>query len=104
MWTPPARELNEEEKATVARLRTKQEQIQKRQSALYAEINGEVADETKGMKRGSEEWTKVMRAVNGRYGEQRSAIRKEAKEVADAIGELVPAPQRKSFVWLYERQ
>ncbi|MHC4933243.1 MAG: FG-GAP repeat domain-containing protein [Planctomycetota bacterium] len=104
MWTPEARVLTNEEQATVARLKTEQEAVRKRQAELMAKINAEAAKATEGLERSSDEYRKKRSAVYARYNDQLSAIRGESQRLAKQIGELVPAPQRKSFVWLYERR
>ena len=103
MWTPASRELSAEEQATVTRLRAQQQEIQKRNSELRQKINAEVAKQAEGLELNSPEWRKKQSAVYATYRDQTTAIRTELAEVSKLIGELVPSPQRKSFVWLYER-
>jgi hypothetical protein len=104
MWTPKARPLSRQEQATVARLKEKQKAVQKRQSDLMAKVNAEASKAAAGLDPSSDEYRKKWSAVYAQYGGQISAARKESEDLAKQIGELVPAPQRKSFVWLYERQ
>ena len=103
MWTPEARPLTDEEQATVARLREEQGAVQKRRSDLTAEINAEIAKAAEGLERTSDEYKKKRSAVYAKHRERLTAIGKEYKDLADRIGELVPAAQRKPFVWIYER-
>ena len=42
-------------------------------------------------------------AVYAKYRDQTSAFSKEYQALAEKLNALVPGPQRKSFVWLYER-
>ncbi len=103
MWTPEARRLTDEEQATVARLKKKQQVAQKRYSDLIRKINAEANEAAKGLDRGSDEFRKKWSEVWKKYDEPMSAVRKESQGLAKQIGELVPAAQRKAFVWLYER-
>ena len=104
MWTPAARVLSEEEQATVARLRKEQQAVQQRQSDLMSKVRAEADKAAAGLDRSSDEYRKKWSAAYQKYGGHIAAIRKESQDLAKQIGELVPAPQRKSFVWLYERQ
>ncbi|MHC4955995.1 MAG: FG-GAP repeat domain-containing protein [Planctomycetota bacterium] len=104
MWTPEARELSAEEQATVARLKTEQAAIQKKQSAIMTKVNAETAEAAKGAERSSDEYRKAWSATYKKYSAEMGAVRKDSQAVAKKIGALVPAAQRKSFVWLYERQ
>jgi len=103
-WQPPARELTEEETNVVARLRSEQKAILERRQALMKEYSAAVAEATKGIDRSDEAYRKKASAGYQEHGDRLRAIGREVKEVADRIGELVPAAQRKSFVWLYERR
>ena len=103
MWTPEARPLSEEEQATVARLRKEQQEVQKRQAELMGKINAEVAKAAEGLEPTSVEYRKKRSEAYKKYRGQTTAIREQNQALATKIGELVPAAQRKSFVWLYER-
>jgi predicted nucleic acid-binding Zn-ribbon protein len=103
MWTPEARPLSEEEQATVARLKSEQQAVQKRQSDLMGKINAEAAKAAEGLEPNSDEYREKRSAAYAKYRDQMTAIHKENQSLATKIGELVPAAQRKSFVWLYER-
>jgi len=103
MWTPKARPLSEQEQATVARLQKELEAVQKRQSDLTGKLNAEVNQAAEGLERSSPEFRKKWSAIYAKYRDQMTAIRKEGQALSKRIGELVPAPQRQSFVWLYER-
>jgi len=104
MWTPKARQLNDEEKATVARLRKEQKELRSRQSKLNKKIQAEIAEASAGMDRNSKEARLKRSAVYTKYRKERSAFAKEFQALNKPLNELVPGPQRKSFVWLYERQ
>ncbi|MHC4136193.1 MAG: FG-GAP repeat domain-containing protein [Planctomycetota bacterium] len=103
MWTPEARPLSGEEQATVARLRKEQQAVKKRQTDLMGKVNAEANKAAAELDRSSEEFRKKWSAVYAKYRNQISGIQKESQHLAKQIGELVPAPQRQSFVWLYER-
>ena len=103
MWTPRARPLSEEEQATVALLKKHQQAIQKQQADVMGKVNAEVAKAAEGLERTSKEYRQKWSEVRAKYGGQIAAWQKENQRLAKRIGELVPAAQRKSFVWLYER-
>jgi len=103
MWTPEARPLTEEEQATVARLQKERQAVQKQQADVMAKVNAEAAKSAEGLERTSKEYRQKRSEAYAKYRKQISAIQKESQRLASQIGELVPAPQRKSFVWLYER-
>jgi chromosome segregation ATPase len=46
-----------------------------------------------------EAWSKAYTA----HRKELDPIRKELQSLSKQIGELVPAPQRKAYIWLYER-
>jgi hypothetical protein len=103
MWTPKGRVLTDEEKATVASLRKKQSKVQKEQSGLMRKISAEATEATLGIDRKSKEWRTKRSAVYSKYRDQTSAFYKRTSALKNQIQKLVPGPQRKSFVWLYER-
>ncbi len=70
---------------------------------MRQKINAEVAKQAEGLERNSPEWRKKSSEVRAAHREETTAIRRELMKVTRLIGELVPAPQRKSFVWFYER-
>ena len=104
MWTPKARQLDDEEKATVARLQKEQTQLRSRQSKLSTKMQAEAAEATAGMDRKSKETRAKRSAVYAKYRDQSMAFGKENQALTKQLNELVPGPQRKSFVWLYERR
>ncbi len=104
MWTPKGRQLDDEEKATVARLQKEQTQLRSRQSKLSTKISAEAAEAIAGMDRKSVEARAKRSEVYAKYRDQRMAFAKESQALTKQLNELVPGPQRKSFVWLYERQ
>ena len=104
MWTPKGKKLDAEEKATVARLRKEQQQLSSRRSKLSTKIRAEATEAIAGMDSKSVEARAKRSAVYAKYRDQTSAFGKEYQALAKQLNELVPAPQRKAFVWLYERQ
>jgi hypothetical protein len=104
LWTPPARVLNEEEKATAVRLKELQQNLQAAMQKIYAARNTDQKKATKGLERGSDEWKAKRKPV---YDSHRPAITAQSKmiqAVQKELNVLVPTLQRKTFVWLYERQ
>ncbi len=104
MWTPKGRPLTAEEKTTVARLEKEQSVVQSRRSELMTKMRAEADDAAAGMDPKSNEARAMKSAVYTKYRDQTSALTKEYQALAKQLNELVPAPQRKSFVWLYERR
>ena len=103
MWTPAPRKLTEEEQATVARLRKQQAEVQTRQRALSRKMAAEISAATQGLDLTSDAYRKKRSEVYAKYSEQRNKVRIEYMGYGKRISWLVPAPQRKAFVWLYER-
>lgn len=103
IWTPEGRELDDAQKKLVEKMQLQQSDAQAAMQAVSEKMMIEVEEATKGMERGSDEWTKVYREISGRYAEDRAGPSKRMREAREVLGELVPTQQRKSFVWLYER-
>jgi hypothetical protein len=103
MWTPEVRQLNDEETATVARLQEEQKLLRSRQSELSTKMRAEATEATAGLERNSDEARAKTTAVYAGYRDQTSAFAKEGAAITEQLDELVARPQRKSFVWLYER-
>ena len=70
---------------------------------LRSKVDAEVAKQAEGLEPNSAEWRKKRSVVSAAHRDERSAIYADRVKVLKLIGELVPSPQRKSFVWLYER-
>lgn len=104
MWTPKGRKLDDEEQATVARLRKEQKQLQARRSELSTKMRAEATEATAGMDNTSPEARAKTSAVYAKYRDQTQAHAQEYQALTKELDALVPGPQRKSFVWLYERQ
>jgi hypothetical protein len=103
MWTPEARALSREEQATVARLQKEQQAVQKRQQELMGKVNAEAQKAAEGLDRSSKEYREQWSAAYAKYKSEITKVRKEYQRLAKQINELVPAPKREAFVWLYER-
>jgi hypothetical protein len=103
MWTPPARELTADEKAQAEKLKQEQAAIGKRQQELMKKVNADAEKAAEGLDRSSDEYRKKWSETYGKYRPQLTEINKERQRVTKRLNELIPAPQRKSFVWLYER-
>ena len=104
MWTPEARELDEDEQAEVARLKAKQNAAQMRQRDLMKKIQAETAQAATGMERGSPAYQKKYSEIFNKHRDDYTAIRQKIQGLAKELNELIPAPQRQAFVWLYERR
>jgi len=103
LWTPEGRPLSEEEQAAVARLRKEQEALREKQSPLMKTIQEKTAKAAEGLERNSKEYREKWSEVYQQHGAEMAEIRKEFQAVTAKIGEMVPAPQRVGFAWLYER-
>ena len=103
MWTPPGRELSEKETATVARLRKEQKGLRAQQSAVMKEIRAEATEATAGMDAKSKAARAKTVAVYKKHRDRTSAFAKQSGAVTKQLNALVPGPQRKAFVWFYER-
>ena len=66
-------------------------------------MRAEATEATAGLDRTSEEARAKTTAVYAGYRDQTSASMKEHQALTEKLNALVPGPQRKSFVWLYER-
>lgn len=104
MWTPKPRELSKEEKAEATRLKKQLKEVETSRNKLYQKISTEAAEAIAGMDSKSKEARTKRSEVYTKYRDQTSAAYKEFQAVKDKLEKLVPGPQRKTFVWLYERQ
>ena len=104
MWTPKKRTLTAEEKASLEVLREREKQANKRSRAVSDEYRADFKKAGEGLERGSPERGQAERAVGKAFRERLRKSSKETSEIRNAIGELVPSKQRRSFVWLYERK
>ncbi len=100
-WSPPGRELSEEEQATVARLRAREAELQEAYAAISVEYSDALDAALEG--KSEEEQEAVFTEVYGQFRERMQAASEALKEVTDEIETYVPRPQRKPLVWFYER-
>ena len=63
----------------------------------------EATEATAGLDRKSKEAREKTAAVYNKYRDQTSEFYKKVNALTKQLDKLVPGPQRKSFVWLYER-
>ncbi len=103
LWTPKGRELNAKEKAKVTALRAQLAALTGRRSKLLRKISAEVTEATVGLDPKSKEWRAKVKPIRAKYRNENSAFGKERLAVSKQLKALVPGPQRRSFVWLYER-
>ena len=103
MWTPPARELSADEQATVARLKKQQQEVTVQQQELMTKVQAEASKAQEGLDPKSKEYREAWSKAYTARTKELQPIRKELQSLAKQIGELMPAPQRKAYVWLYER-
>ncbi|MHC4939635.1 MAG: FG-GAP repeat domain-containing protein [Planctomycetota bacterium] len=104
IWKPKARELSDEEKATVKRLQKQQQENQAALQEIYAKLNSEVNAATKGLERGSPEWREKYQPIYDRYRPDMTPLSKKAQSLSKELAELVPTNKRETFVWFYERK
>jgi predicted nucleic acid-binding Zn-ribbon protein len=82
---------------------TQQQAVLKQQADVMGKMKADTAKAAEGLERTSKEYRQKSSEVYAKYRKALSAIQKEYQRLGKQIGELVPAAQRKSFVWLYER-
>ena len=104
MWAPVARELNDEERAVVARLSAERTEVQAQQQKIMAAISEKANKATEGLDSSTDEYRKKRSAVYAEHRDQYMPVMKQVQELTKKIGELVPGPKRETFVWLYERK
>jgi hypothetical protein len=104
LWTPPARELTEEEQAKAAELQEERDSIQQDLMNLSRTYGEEIRAATDGKDPESAEAKEAMDAARKRYSEASAPLRTRMQAVMGPLEELVPGPKRETFVWLYERK
>jgi hypothetical protein len=103
LWSPPARELSAEEQATVARLKKQQKLVIVQRQEIMTKVQAEAKKAREGLDPKSKQFREALSAAYASHSDQLTPIRKELQSLSKQINELVPAPQRQAFVWLYER-
>ena len=104
MWNTPDRDLNDEEKATVARLRKEQKAIMNRNAAMSRKMRAEATKATEGLEPSSPEYREKWMAVIRTYEKKMAPLTRQIQELGKQLGKYVASRQRESLVWLYERR
>ena len=78
--------------------------LQAERSTLMQKYSAEVQEATAGLDRSSTEAREKSAAVYAKYKDEITAFANEAKALKEKTEKLAPGPQRKSFVWVYERK
>ena len=84
-------------------LKMEQQELSQRRSKLMRAISAEATEATAGLDRKSKEYRTKRSAVYAKHQEKTAAFAKESRALQKQLNALVPAAQRRSFVWLYER-
>ena len=103
-WTPKPRELSREENARVEMIRAELEALKEQRDAISKVINEQTRKATKGMDPKSKEYREKFMETYRLHSSKMLPISKQTSKLNRELNSLVPRPQRKSFVWLYERQ
>lgn len=103
MWTPKGRELTPEEQATADRLAAELKATRAEYMALMQKMSAEVMKAIEGLERRSDEARAKGGEVRAKYKDRIAPLSKRMRELRAQHGELSPGPQRKAFVWFYER-
>ncbi len=103
MWTPKGRELTDEEKATAERLAAELKDARAAYQALMQKMSAAVMDAMKGLEPRSPEAREKGSAVRESFKDRIAPAQKRMRDLYQKHRELVPGPQRKAFVWFYER-
>jgi hypothetical protein len=97
LWTPPSRALNATEQQRVATIRSDLQaldaELEKLNQVAQA-VFSEVRDEAEASKR----YTAAFQAQK----KERDQLRERREPLEKELATLVPAKQRRAFVWLYE--
>jgi len=104
MWTPEGPELSSAQQDRAKQLAAKKGALQKESLELSRAINREILAVTKGMERGSKELRLKAAEIRATHSKKTRNLSKSIRAVSQELESLVPAPKRKSFVWLYERK
>ncbi|MCB9902852.1 MAG: VCBS repeat-containing protein [Planctomycetes bacterium] len=103
IFQPEAPPLSAEEEAEVAALRERIGALQAEMDEFWRELEKAVAEATKGLEEGSEEYdaryTETWEALSPRHRELQNAM----DEPSSRLDELVPGRRQESHVWWYER-
>ncbi|MGA1606507.1 MAG: hypothetical protein ACO4CT_05955, partial [Planctomycetota bacterium] len=102
-WTPPEPELDDAQRETLAALRAELAEATRLQQAQTRKVSSEAGRAAAGLAPGSEEAQEKISAVYASHREESSRLSQAVQQIRSKVEELAPGPQRKSFLWLYER-
>ncbi|MGA0059146.1 MAG: FG-GAP repeat domain-containing protein [Planctomycetota bacterium] len=103
VWTPPQPELTDAQQERLAALEAELEAVQAKIAASSDAASAKASEAMKGLDPESEAASKKISEIFAAHREATRAENARASELRKDIGELRPAPQRQSFLWLYER-
>ncbi|MGA1523963.1 MAG: FG-GAP repeat domain-containing protein, partial [Planctomycetota bacterium] len=103
VWTPPEPELDDAQRETLAALRAELAEATRLQQAQTRKVSSEAGRAAAGLAPGSEEAQEKISAVYASHREESSRLSQAVQQIRSKVEELAPGPQRKSFLWLYER-
>lgn len=104
MWKAEARELTAQEQVHLGELKRELAELQKDLKARREVHAGKVAAVTAGLERASDEYKAKASPLNSAYRKDTKGPNERQGVLMEQIDTLVPSAQRKSFVWLYERE
>ena len=104
MWTPEGRKLSDVEQAEAARLQARRKELNDRRTAWSGRYSAALKAATAGLERGSNAYVEKRAAVLMKYSTENRKLAKESRALRERLDALVPSPQRKTFVWFYERR
>ncbi len=104
MWTPQARELTAQEEARVKELKDLKAKVSAKLNLINRRMFAAIDKATGGLDRKSDEHREKTTEIRKTFMDETRPLSKKLREVSKEIDALVPRGQRKSFVWLYERQ
>jgi hypothetical protein len=104
-WQPAGRPLSEEETARVAELQARLETTRAELEAFFERVSAEAAAAAaaEGLDPDGEAAREIFRGTFEATAEQRRALSEKQRSAQEELDELVPRPQRSSFVWFFER-
>ena len=103
MWTPEGRELNASEEARAAELSAMIEKLRAEANEIWEKVSVEIEEKTADLDPDSEKYEEIVDSIYEKINDQSKGNREAMSAAQGELQELVPQPQRSSFVWLYER-
>ena len=104
MWTPQGRALTDQERARVKELKDLEVKAFAKRDVINDKMFAAIEEATNGLDRKSDEYRKKARETRKPFFEEIKPVSDQLRKISNEMNELVPRGQRKSFVWLYERQ